>query len=299
MAYIRGAEKRKRSVSKIDRFSDYVIDSPSHGHFHTRPFVQRLIIGQPFSIKHEITPLKREGNGAVRILHAPSSPEGKGTPRIREAIDSLIQRGHAVDYVEITGMPNEQVLEELNSCDFVIEQAYSDMPMVMFATEAAFYGKPAVVGGYYAEQIRDDIDGSFIPPCIFCHPDDIEQSIEKLVVDKKFRSELGMKAKRFAEENFTPRKVAEKFLQLIDNSVPAEWLYDPSKIRYVHGMGLSEIRAKRIVAAVLRLGGRKALQLDDKPELQNLIMNFASSLHSYNLSSYERQSSITEHSENN
>jgi len=48
-------------------------------------------------------------------------------------------------------MPNHAVLEELGKCDFVIDQAFADYGMAGFATEAAWFGKTAVVGGYQSE----------------------------------------------------------------------------------------------------------------------------------------------------
>jgi hypothetical protein len=64
-------------------------------------------------------------------------------------------------------------------------------------------------------------------------------------------------------------------VQIIKGDIPDEWFFDPKRIRYVHGMGLSEERARNIVKAVIRHGGVEALQLSDKPELENLFVAFA------------------------
>jgi hypothetical protein len=69
--------------------------------------------------------------------------------------------------------------------------------------------------------------------------------------------------------------VAARFVQLINGDIPEEWLFDPGRIRYVHGMGLSETRARTIVAAVVRHGGVKALGLSDKPGLEKVFLEFA------------------------
>lgn len=277
MAYIRAARARKNAVSWIDRFSHVVINSPSHGQFHERPFVQRLIVGIPCVTKGVLSKsVKRGPDYPVRILHCPSVPEGKGTVQIRKAIAAIKRRGHSVDYVEITGKANEEVLKAISECDFVVDQAYSDMPMMGFATEAASFGKPALIGGYYWEQMRDDIEESFIPPALFCHPEMIQESIQRLVTDEEFRRELGRRAYEFVRQHWTPRKVAERFVRMSKADIPQEWLYDPKRIRYVHGMGLSEARVRRIVLSVLQYGGQKALQLEDKPELKERLVQFAS-----------------------
>ena len=46
------------------------------------------------------------------------------------------------------------ILAELARCDFVIDQLYSDYPLPGLATEAAWFGKPTVVGGYAQYAIR-------------------------------------------------------------------------------------------------------------------------------------------------
>ena len=90
----------------------------------------------------------------IRILHSPSSPEVKGTYLIRQAINALKAKGYPIDYVEIMGKPNTVVIAELEKCDFIVDQLYSDTPMSGFATEAAFFGKTAVVGGYGWQEVE-------------------------------------------------------------------------------------------------------------------------------------------------
>ena len=72
-----------------------------------------------------------------RILHAPSNPNFKGTEEIRDTIKCLKNENIDFEYIEITNASNEKVLAELNACDLVIDQLYSDTPMATLAAEAA------------------------------------------------------------------------------------------------------------------------------------------------------------------
>jgi len=272
---------QKIMISIIEMFADHIVNIPPQAHFHTRPFIYSLCIGIPHNIISSSTSSDYTLNNnlsekIIRVLHAPSKPEPKGTPIIRQAVQSLKQKGHSIDYVEITGRPNSEVLQELAKCDFIVDEIYSDTPMAVFATEAAFAGKPAVVGSYYVNQIKDDLPVGNMPPSIFCHPDLLEASMEKLIVDHQFRQELGKKAREFVITNWSAKKVAQHYLMLIDGNLPREWLYDPRNIRYLHGCGLSEAKAKKIIAAFLKTGGRKSLCLSDKPELEEMFVQFAS-----------------------
>ncbi len=275
-AYAAITALRKRNVNYIDRYADVIINSPSHGQHHTRPFVQRLIIGMPYMPDPELTSKKYsevEG-GVVMILHSPSYPEGKGSPAIRLAVASLQAKGHKIRFVEITDRPNREVLELIAQCDFVIDQLYSDMAMVGFATEAAFFGKPAIVGGYYTDQQAYDISSEWIPPTLFCRPEEIETAIEKMVVDAHFRKELGIRAQRFVEDRWIATRCAERMLALIKGDYPKEWLYDPSNCRYIFGMGLSKENLQRIMRGMHKTFGMDGFLLSDKPEMEKLITHF-------------------------
>lgn len=272
---------QKIMISIIERFANYIINIPPQAHFHTRPFIYSLCIGLPHDIvtsatSSDCTLNNNSGEKIIRILHAPSKPEPKGTPVIRQAVQSLKQKGYSIDYLEITGRPNSEVLQELERCDFIVDEIYSDTPMAVFAMEAALAGKPAVVGSYYVNQIKDDLPVGNMPPSMFCHPDHLESVMEKLIVDNQFREELGNKAREFVMTNWTAIKVAQHYLMLINGNFPDEWLYDPRNIRYLHGCGLSEAKAKKIIAAFLKKGGRRSLCLSDKPELEEIFVQFAS-----------------------
>jgi hypothetical protein len=212
--------------------------------------------------------------GVIRILHAPSH-EGKGTDRIRNAIASLEHKGRRIEYVEIINRPNAEVLLELRRCDFVVDELYSDTIMARFAAEAAFFSKPAIVGGYAEEYDFGTITTDEMPPVHRCLPEDIETAIEKLICDVPYRLALGESAKEFLDRQWSPRVVAARFLRLISNDIPDDWLYEPRNIRYLHGWGLTDEQARTLVRRYIEAGGTSALQLDDKPRLVERFRGFS------------------------
>jgi hypothetical protein len=147
--------------------------------------------------------------------------------------------------------------------------------MAGFATEAAFFGKPAVVGGYYATMIREEMEEKYIPPSLFVHPDQVEAAVERMIVDLKFRLDLGKRAQEFVRANWSPKAVAEKYVRIINEDVPEDWWFDPNKIRYLQGAGLEESKVKDTVRRLIEYRGRGALQLTDKPELEQAFVDFA------------------------
>jgi len=272
------ARATEQRVSAIDRHADYIVDNALSAHFHKRPCVHWIVVGVP-SVAPSNDALPNDefvrSRRSVRILHSPSHPESKGTSRIRQAIVDVRARGFEIEYVEISGRPHADVLGELMRCDLVVDQLYSDTPMATFATEAAQFGKPAIVGGYGALAFQRMLPADAIPPVLYCHPDDLESSIERLVADPTLRTAMGHAAQRFVESRWTQRDVAARLLRLLQGSCPESWLFDPNEIRYCHGYGLNEDQARGRVAEIIAEGGVEALRLRDKPDLEDRLCNFA------------------------
>jgi hypothetical protein len=277
---IKSSIEIKRKINKIDKYADIVVNIIPQALYHTRPFVSGLCLGLPNDLSEKtklIDPNKLSPKKGVRVLHAPSNPVPKGTYKIRAAISKFKELGFEIDYIELVGRPNSDVLNELAQCDFIIDEIYSDTPMAGFATEAAFFGKPAIVGGYYSKFIGQEISQEQIPPSLFCHPDDLYASIEKMIIDKKYRISLGLKAYEFVTNHWKRNLVAQRYLKLITGDFPSEWLKDPQDIRYLHGCGLSEQWAKQVIKNLIDVGGKESLQLADKPILEQLLVEFANS----------------------
>ena len=277
--WIEFTRQRKKTIKTIERYADVFISDLPFAQLAEKPCASFIRVGIP--LRPNNIPLRTDvadhpaAAAVPRIIHCPSDLFVKGTDRIRAAINSLQAKGYQLEYVEISGQPNQVVLEEITKSDFVIDQLYSDSPMAGLPTEAAFLGKPSVVGSYAPDMIRDALGSEATPPSLFCHVDEIEKAIETLLLDKEFRVELGERARCYVENNWTPAKVAERFLRIIEGTAPDSWFFDPRACRHVHGGGLPEERARQMIRNIIEGGGREALQLSDKPELEALFVEFA------------------------
>lgn len=274
---IRASYLKKRQIQKINKYADILIDNPLSSHFHEREIIAGMRMGIPFAMQHRISEPKLQKRDNIRILHAPSDPAGKGTEIIRQSIKNLVRKGYQIEFIEIAGKPNREVLEALSTCDFVVDEIYSDALMAMFATEAAYFGKAAVVCGYATLQDFGDLPQECIPPVHHSHPDMIQEAIELLTVNKKYRIELGERAKKFVQEYWTARTVAERYLKLINGEHTREWFYNPQNVQYLYGWGFSEQKLKEHLKRFIDCGGKKALQLSDKPDLEQRFIDFAQS----------------------
>jgi glycosyltransferase involved in cell wall biosynthesis len=266
------ARRKKERIRRIERYAHAVVSQPAFSLLFERPVVDFFRIGVPW------IPASAEGSrggSSIRIVHSPSDPEVKGSARIRETVDALRAEGRHLELVELRGVANEVVREQIARADFVIDQLYSDAPMVGFATEAATAGRPAIVGGYAWPQLHEIYEADAMPPVEECHPDDLRAAILRLADDPAYREDLGSRARAFVQSTWSRRSIAERFLGLIHGDIDPGWLFDPRELTYVRGVGLTEERAREIVAAVLLAGGRAALQLSDKPQLERAFVDFA------------------------
>ena len=268
--------RRKKAIRKIERYSSYVVSSPLYSQFLEKPFISYAFTGLPQPVSEAPASPPRERDHVVRVLHAPSNPEAKGTDRIRRAIATVRQEGLPIDYVELTGQPNARVCEELAACDFVVDQCYSDTPMAGFAAEAARYGKPAIVAGYAGAEFAK-LFPQGIPPALYCHPDELPDAVKLLTTDVARRQSLGRAAQEFVRTVWSATAVAARFVRLANGDAPEEWWSDPSSIDYLAGCCIEIEQVRRRVRKMLEVVGPTALQLGDKPELEGRLLAFAAS----------------------
>lgn len=269
-------KKVSQLLALHEKYADSIITSPTIAQFNKRRLLNWFAIGIPRDIPEYKGPDIVAGNKkVVRALHSPSKPLVKGTALIKKAVENLNAKGVAIELVLLEGMPNSVVLEEISRADFVIDQAYSDQPLATFATEAAHFGKPAVVGGYFAEVVGSYLEPAFVGPSEFVTPDKIEQAVEKLATDESYRIKLGQRAKTYVDSNWTAQAVAERFLTVLSGKAPDHWYFDPNGTTYVEGCGLSRESTAALVGALVRDYGPSALLVDDKPELKTALISLA------------------------
>lgn len=267
-----------KKVKRFQKHSTFMIGAPfSTSHFATDKFINWFALGVPFyppnlidSPSNTIKP-----SHAIKILHSPSHPQAKGTPLILHAIQNLKNKGYEIDLVLLHGMQNDEIIKEIQNCDFVVDQIYSDTPMAGFATEAAYFGKPAVVGGYAFDYLKTFVPDGMWPPSKTCMPGEIENAIEDLIVNQEERLRIGEEAKRFVREKWNPAAVARRYGRLIEGDIPDDWWLDPNEVIYLHGAGQSEERTKENVKTMVTQFGVSSLQLGHRPDLERAFLEFA------------------------
>jgi len=272
----RDTRRTQRRVRRFERGGACCVNAPATAHFHQAPVVNWFAIGFPRDVPGAagVRPA-RCSEPALRVVHSPSNPRVKGTARIQAAVEAVRARGVAIELVMLSGLDNTAVLAALGDADLVLDQLYSDTPMAGLATEAAQLGRPALVGGHFAAGMPAALMGATVPPSCFVEPAQFERALETLARDRAALAALGAAARRFVVEEWDCRQVAARVLRLLQGERPPQWLFDPRAVRYLEGCGLDAAAARERVRRLLAYGGRAALELADKPQLESAFVAWA------------------------
>ena len=256
------AEKNKTIISdikKIENYADIIINYPQHAHFQTKDFINGNYIGFPTRILSVINP--DSNNQRVRILHAPTRPKAKGSLILKEIINGLKRKYPEIELIEITDRTNEEVLEEISRADIIVDEIYSDLPLGGLGTEAGCFSKPVLVGGYYADIIKG-MPKLDLPPSVYCLPDQVAFELEKLIANPTYRVKKGKELFQFINDKWNGKTVALKYIGIIENQYPREWVSSPSELSYLYGWGVSTDEVKVNVADVIKRNGIDGLMLN-------------------------------------
>lgn len=267
------AAKQVRLIRKVEKYADLIVNHTATAQFFIRDFILLNALGMPIERHDTSLPSTDNHSKVIRILHAPSRPLAKGSLVFKQAIEELRVEGYEIDFIELVGVTNSVVLQELEHCDFVLDELYSDVPMAMLATEAAMFGKPVIVGGYYAEQYKIDNPLNEYPPSLYVLPSDVKEAVRKMIDDKEYRLKLGEHAQKFVNQYWNVRKVAENYMHLIDDDIPENWWSTPRTLPYFWGWGLSQENWRLQVGGYISQFGSDGLGLDHNPALRESVLN--------------------------
>lgn len=147
----------------------------------------------------------------VRILHAPSDREIKGTRHLVAAVERLKSAGYPVELTMLEGVAHEKVVEFCNTADIAVDQlmigAYGTVSIEMMAK-----GVPVVC------RIRDDLRAHYPDslPIISAGPDDIYEALAGLIQRPDMWESLGRRGIEYVQGHHEMHKIAARTLALYD-----------------------------------------------------------------------------------
>lgn len=147
-------------------------------------------------------------NEKLLIVHAPTSPEFKGTSYILRAIGDLKEK-YDFDFKLIQGMSHAQAVKIYEKADFIIDQVLAGSYGV-FAVEAMAMGKPVIcwIDDFMKERYPDEL------PIISANPDNLKEKIEYAIKNKDMLIEKGVKCRKYVEKYHDINIVSQHVLDI-------------------------------------------------------------------------------------
>jgi glycosyltransferase involved in cell wall biosynthesis len=144
----------------------------------------------------------------VRIVHAPSSFEKKGTQYVIEACEQL-----PVDLDVVHGVRNEEARERYRQADIVVDQVLRDWHGI-FSIEGMALGKPVVTS--LDEAAVNETESAFgvTVPIVRATKDDLVEKLRPLVESFEERKRLGVAGRAYVEEVHGLERMTDRLLDI-------------------------------------------------------------------------------------
>ena len=145
----------------------------------------------------------------LRIAHATNHGFFKGTQLLQHAVERLRSKGVPVELVMLSGVPNEQVLELMVSCDVVADQFISGA-FGYTTIEAMALGVPVMC--YLSPDL--ELPEPETSPIITCHPEHIEETILRLVESREALPQRGLQSREYVKRNYSVEAFSKRLTDL-------------------------------------------------------------------------------------
>ncbi len=197
--------KKRNKIKKIEKYANIIIV----GDYPLLPYSPKSIV-----IKQaiDITKLNFIGcenkNKKIKIVHAPTDREKKGTEYVLAAIKKLKEEKYDIDFILIENETNNKVLETCKTADIIIDQLVLESHGI-FPLEGMALGKPVLCR----------IDEKFIKyyqniPIIRTDPDNIYENLKMLIENPELRKDIGEKGRRYVEDIHDSKKIAKQLIEI-------------------------------------------------------------------------------------
>ena len=155
-------------------------------------------------------------NKKIKIVHAPSDRKTKGSQYVIDAIEKLKEK-YDIELLLVEKMTQEEAREVYLQADIIVDQLIIGTYGV-FAIEAMALGKPVIT--YISNEMKERLPEEL--PIVSATIDNIEEVLERLILDGNMRNELGKKGREYAKMYHDYKKIGKILADIYDGkSTPA------------------------------------------------------------------------------
>jgi glycosyltransferase involved in cell wall biosynthesis len=152
---------------------------------------------------------KSSSDGIIRVLHAPTNHQKKGTEILHDAILQLQLKGLKVEIVLVDNLPYSKTKHIFEQCDICVDQLFHGW-YGKISVELMALGKPVICN--ISPKLKNHR-----PNLPILHGDDknLVEVLEKLIHDKSLREEIGNKSEAYVEQYHNLEKEIDKIIRIL------------------------------------------------------------------------------------
>lgn len=197
--------KKRKMLTKISR----LVNATIVGDHYLSPYSKKSkVVDKAIELnKFPFIGSKWKGK-KVKIIHAPTHRNIKGTKFILEAIKKLEKENLPIEFKLVEKMPHHQAIEIYKKADIVIDSVLHGTYGIL-AIECMALGKPVLCYIHpNVKHLYKDL------PIVNTQPNQVYQNLKKLILDPEKREILGIKGRKYVEEKHDSIIMAKKLINL-------------------------------------------------------------------------------------
>ncbi len=196
---------KRNKIKRIEKYVNLTIV----GDYQLLPYSPKsIVIKQALDIsKYHFIGCEYKG-GKIKIVHAPTNRQIKGTKYVLSVIEKLKQEKYNIDFILIEKQPNDIVLDICKNADIIVDALLLESHGI-FSMEGMALGKPVLCR----------IDEKFLKyypglPILSTDPDNLYEHLKLLIQNPDLRKELGERGRKYVEEIHDTKKIAKQLIEL-------------------------------------------------------------------------------------
>lgn len=239
--------KPLHNLRMAERHSDLVLSVPGQAGLAVRPYMRGFGFFDLSNYSFRVP-----GRDVPVVVHAPTDKGWKGTEVIVETLERLRSEGVPFELRLLHGVPQRQVLAELEDADVAVDQLYLFF-YGLFGTEAM------ASGCALATSNREDYEP--IPPnrpILHIDRDNIYGQLKRLLTDKELRTRLAHEGRAYVERHHDRVHVARQVLQYLEGIPEGGYDFYPTFFSREYRLPAGEVipdYLKRLTAQVVQRWG--------------------------------------------
>jgi hypothetical protein len=199
-------------IRNAEKYSDIIYSVPDQAGLQLRPYYHIQV-----PLLCEKCTYNPEENKILKVLHAPSAPNKKGTDIIESTLDRLKNEGLRFDFVSVRNLPHQEVLDLLSNSDILIDE-------LVFHGPGGISFEAMLSGCAVATRYIESSPAVFRPPIWSIDAESIYEKLKILLTDSHLRRELASKGREYACTNNAVEHVVYEILQNLETPRPPDYI---------------------------------------------------------------------------